>query len=187
MSEVPFKLGDQADEPRSRTYGASDEHLPTTRLPAITVGGSQPGLAPLPPARVPSGPPSAGSATAPSLVQTGTLPLTPSPVDGSRVPSSRRGFWETLVGVGGRPANASADVASTDDPIIRQRFAVGSAALGSVVTVAALFIGLSEAPQPLLATPMVAASVVLSRALVAVGLLAVGITCLRAAERLYFR
>jgi hypothetical protein len=129
-------------------------------------------------------PPAAPPAFAP--MATPPPPASPMPaVEVPRVHAPRSSWWRALL-VSTRPM-ADGEAAPLDDRAARQLVAAASASLGLVVMLLALLIGLREAPFALLVSPVVAASVVIARAAVAVALLVVGMTCLRAAERLYFR
>jgi hypothetical protein len=87
----------------------------------------------------------------------------------------------------GRPPAGTADAASLDERAARQLVAGASAALGLLMILLGLVVGLREAPVALLSEPGLAASVVLGRAAVSVGMLVVGMTFVRVAERVYFR
>jgi hypothetical protein len=196
MSEAQIDLeDDSAAADRVTGYGASDDHLATTRLPSI--GGT--GRPPLPPARVPSVAPSAGVASpqafAPisshGFAAVGVLPPAASPAPTVQVPraapAAHSSWWRALLASTRPPADPSAEAGSIDDRAARERIAAASASLGFVIMLLALVVGLREAPIYLLATPVVAASLVLARAGMAIAMFVVGWMCLRAAERMYFR
>jgi hypothetical protein len=102
-------------------------------------------------------------------------------------PALRTSWWKALL-VSTRPP---ADVASAPAPLdgrgAQEPIAAASAVLGLVLMIVALVVGLREAPAGFLVAPVVSAAVVIARASVAVALLVIGLTCLRAAERIYFR
>jgi hypothetical protein len=198
MNEAPIDLEDESADAdvRVKSYGASDDHLATTRLPSVA--GGRP---PLPPARVPSVPPS-GLASAPqssfspasppaAFASTGVLPPAASPAPSVELPRAapapQSGWWRALLASTRPPAGPSPAVAPLDDRTARERIAAASASLGLAIMLLALVVGLREAPGFLLATPAVAASVVLARAAVSIAMFFVGFSCLRAAERMYFR
>jgi hypothetical protein len=106
----------------------------------------------------------------------------------AHAPASRANWWNGLVSAArGASQGGGPELAPLDDRAVRERIALASAALGLLMILLALVVGLREAPVSLLSAPLVVASVVVARAAVAVGMLVVGLTFVRAAERVYFR
>jgi hypothetical protein len=176
MSEPKFDLTrDESDrdvEPRSRPSTVPEDHLQTTRLPAIS---------PPPVGVFSSFPPSAVVAVAPRL------PTFDSSSPGSNAPSSApdasaKPSWLRGLLTATFPPPPP-DAVTLDERTLRKRTGSAAALLSMALVITSLVVGLRSAPA---LEPAVASTVVASRAALALGLLAFAFALLRAAERLFF-
>ena len=176
--------------------GSADEHLPTTRLPPLPAppapsstraAGATASGAPPPPASRPSVPPSTRPSEPPV-----SLPLT-------RAPRVWRHWTDSLVllfrgsksrhdMVVAAPRNA-AEVAgpSPHDEAslaLRRRLGVVSTAVGLVLVVCGVALGLRGVPVNSSLEPVVVGALIVARALAGLGVLAFGTWLLRLGERL---
>jgi|HubBroStandDraft_1064217.scaffolds.fasta_scaffold71570_1 hypothetical protein len=178
MSEPKFDLAADESEhdlgPRSRPSGAPEDHLQTTRLPAIS---------PPPPGLFSSSPPSAVVAVAPRLPSfdpsSGESIAPPSSI--TDVPPVRPSWLRGLLTTTFPPARA--EILTVDERVLRRRTGSIAAVLALALVIASLVVGLRAAPA---AEPAVAATVVAVRAAMALGLLAFAFALIRTAERLFF-
>ena len=205
MTAANIRL-DEIDDDGVDSNSAPEDHLATTKMPAI-------GQRPLPPARVPSSPPSpppivsaptaASSATIPPppLSVGGSLPSVPPPLfpmsaertSDEAVPQATAGtpprvapssWWRALLASAVPPAPEAGTEPMGQS--LRLRLAAFAAGLGLLSFIVAFVVGFRGPPADLLMSSTVAASMVLAHAFMGVGLLAVGLGLLRAAERLAF-
>ena len=192
MSEPKYDLTrDESDrdvERRSRPSVTPEDHLQTTRLPAMTPPPFGPmGFSSAPPPPGPgaftSSPPSAVIAVAPRVPSFGAEPgQSVSPVSStSEAPAAKPSWWRNLLTATFPPPRP--DALSADERVLRRRAGSVAALSSLALLVASLLIGLRGAPA---AEPAVAATVVASRAALALGLLGLVFALLRAAERLFF-
>jgi len=190
MSEPKYDLTrDESDrdvERRSRPSVTPEDHLQTTRLPAMTPPPFGPmgfSSAPPPPGGFTSSPPSAVIAVAPRLPSFAAEPgESVSPASSaSDAPAAKPSWWRNLLTATFPPPRP--DVVSADERALRRRAGSVAAISSLALLVASLLIGLRGAPA---AEAAVAATVVASRAARALGLLGLVFALLRAAERLFF-
>jgi hypothetical protein len=178
MSEPKFDLtGDESEHDVGRHLPPSmapEDHLQTTRLPAIS---------PPPVGLFSSAPPSAVVAVAPRLPS-----FDPSPDDSVAPPSSttdapagRPSWWRGLLTATFAPPGAGAIPAR--ERVLRRRTAAVVALLGGMLVITSLVAGLRGPPA---VDAAVAATAVASRTVMALGILAFAHALLRAAERLFF-
>lgn len=173
MNEADTTLGhgdpDAYSEPDA--VQASEEHLATTRMAAI---------GPLPPVRSPSR--SSGPVGDRDSAE-------PAPIETRSLASPRTSWWRALLASTLPPPAPAAPtaLAPIDDRVARQGIAAAAAALGLIVILVALVVGLRGASAALLVSPNVAVALILARAFLAMALMGLGLAFLRAAERVYFR
>jgi len=152
-------------------HAGPDEHLATARLPPLR--------RPLPPPRTPSQPPAGASSVQP------TSGASPAP-HAIRPPPSR--WWRSLLESTFPPAvpegpEPGAGRHRTGDAYL----GAACAAIGLVLLLPALVLGVRQAPSQTLLPPVVAAAEIVARALVVLGLLVAGLAFLRTAERFFSR
>jgi hypothetical protein len=205
MTAANIRL-DEIDDDGADPNFAPEDHLATTKMPAI-------GQRPLPQARVPSAPPSpppivsapagGSSPTIPPPPPTvgGPLPSVPPPLYASAaertseepappklLPDAPRAapssWWRALLASAVPPARDAGNQVLAQS--LRLRLAGLAAGLGLLSFIVAFVVGFHGPPADLLMSSTVAASIVLAHAFMGVGLLAVGLGLLRAAERLAF-